>query len=155
MITVNSASELKPLVGDTLGYSDWTSLPADKIAAFGSLTGDEHWVHVDRERARHDGPFGDVIAHGFYALSLVTGLANQCYQIHNAQRWTNYGLDRVRFTAPVLPDDLVRLKLSLKDLSLSDSGAKLVLTCELEKQGSPRPAFVADWIVLVSEGETE
>ena len=101
--------------------------------------------------ASAEGPFGDVIAHGFLLLSLVTGLANQCYDVQDAQRWTNYGLDRVRFTAPVTPSDSVRLVLTLREMNRTPTGFRLVLGCELELKGSARPAMVADWIVLITE----
>lgn len=153
MIAVTSARELTDKVGQVLGHSEWLTLPADRIAAFGAITGDEHWIHVDRERARAEGPFGDVLAHGFLLLGLVTGLANQCYSVADAVRWTNYGLDRVRFTAPVTPSSEVRLALTLKSLDVSQDGARLVLGCELELRDSSRPAMVADWIVLIAEGE--
>lgn len=154
MITVDSAGELTERVGTLLGRSAWVKLPAERIAAFGALTGDEHWVHVDRERARADGPFGDVLAHGFLLLSLVTGLANECYAVRGAERWTNYGLDRVRFTSPVTPADSIRLALTLDSLEVTATGFRLVLGCVLEREGSDRPAMVADWIVLITEGDT-
>lgn len=152
MIVVESARELSDRVGTLLGYSEWVQLSAERIAAFGAVTGDEHWVHVDQERARRDSPFGDVLAHGFLLLSLVTGFANQCYEVRAAERWTNYGLDRVRFTSPVVPADLVRLALRLESLEETASGFRLVLGCVLELKGSERPAMVADWIVLITEG---
>ena len=153
MIAVTSARDLTDHVGSLLGHSEWVSLPAERIAAFGAVTGDEHWIHVDQERARAEGHFGDVLAHGFLLLSLVTGLASECYTVADAVRWTNYGLERVRFTAPVTPSSAVRLALTLKSLDVSEGGARLVLGCELELKESPRPAMVADWIVLISEGE--
>jgi acyl dehydratase len=153
MITVRSARDLEDRVGTELGQSEWATLDAALISSFGALTGDEHWMHVDRERARADGPFGDVIAHGFLLLSLVTGLANQCYAVENARRWTNYGLDRVRFTAPVTPSDAVRLSLTLTSIEVSGTGFRLVLGCRLDLRGSSRPAMVADWIVLIDEGD--
>ncbi|WP_448808481.1 MaoC/PaaZ C-terminal domain-containing protein [Agromyces bauzanensis] len=152
MITVDSARELTGRVGSLLGHSDWVQLPAERIAAFGALTGDEHWVHVDRERAREESPFGDLLAHGFLLLSLVTGLSNQCYTVRAAERWTNHGLDRVRFTSPVTPADAVRLALTLNSLEETTTGFRLVLGCVLERKGSDRPAMVADWIVLITEG---
>ncbi|EME18735.1 enoyl-CoA hydratase [Rhodococcus erythropolis] len=153
MIEVDSARDLSDRVGTLLGRSEWVNLPADTIKVFGAITRDEHWIHVDRARAAEEGPFGDVIAHGFFLLSLVTGLGNQCYVVRNAQRWTNYGLDRVRFTAPVTPDDSVRLAMKLESLDETASGYRLVLECELELKDSPRPALVARWIVLVTEKE--
>lgn len=154
MIVVDSAGELRERVGSVLGESSWVTVPAERIAAFGKLTGDEHWIHVDRPRAKTDGPFGDVLAHGFLLLSLVTGLANECYAVRRAQRWTNYGLDRVRFTAPVTPADSLRLRLTLDSLEETTTGYRLVLGCILERKGSDRPAMIADWIVLITEGDS-
>jgi len=153
MITVSTVAELDPLVGTQLGTSSWVTLSAADIAAFAELTGDRHWLHTDRQRAQADAPFGDVIAHGFLVLSLVTGLANECYGIGSAERWVNYGLERVRFTAPLLPDTPVRLRLALRDLQRRDSSpARLTLACTVEKEDGSA-VMVADWIVLVVEGE--
>lgn len=152
MIAFTSAAELEPHVGTVLGTSDWTTVASDAIAHFGRLTDDEHWIHVDRERAAREGPFGDVIAHGFLLLSLTTGLANQIYSVANATQWTNYGLDRVRFTAPVVAGSRVRLQLSLTDWTPTSTGYRIVLGCELQLEDSPRPALVSDWIVLIVEG---
>jgi acyl dehydratase len=151
VIAVGSAAELESRVGELLGTSDWHELSYQEIAGFGAITGDTHWIHVDRERARSEGPFGDVIAHGFLLLSLMTGLGNECYAIERATRWTNYGLDRVRFTAPVTPSDAVRLALTLQAMEVTDTGVKLTLGCELQVRGKPRPALVANWLVLVAE----
>lgn len=153
MITVTTVAELEPRIGSELGSSGWTRLSAQQIAAFGELTGDRHWAHTDRVRAAQESPFGDVIAHGFLILSLVTGLANECYEITGADRWVNYGLDRVRFTAPLLPDVAVRLRLVLRELELPESRpARLTLGCTIEDESGAR-VMVADWIVLVVEGE--
>ena len=152
MIALTSAAELEPHVGTVLGTSTWTTVAPEDIAQFGRLTRDEHWIHVDQERAAREGPFGDVIAHGFLLLSLTTGLANEVYSVANAIHWTNYGLDRVRFTAPVVAGSRVRLKLSLAEWAATPTGYRIVLGCELELEDSPRPALVADWIVLITEG---
>lgn len=153
MKAVTSATELEQAVGSVLGESEWVKITAEDIAEFGRLTGDRHWMHVDRNRAASEGPFGDVIAHGFFLLALVTGLANECYSVANATRWTNYGLDRVRFTAPVVAGRSVRLKTELKEFSGTTAATRIVLSLELELEGSDRPALVADWIVLVAEDD--
>ncbi|WP_415394246.1 MaoC family dehydratase (plasmid) [Rhodococcus globerulus] len=152
MLVVDSVSDLAPNVGTVLGRSDWVPLRPELIASFGEVTGDEHWMHVDRDRAREESPFGDVIAHGFLLLSLVTGLGNQCYDVRRVRQWTNYGLERVRFTAPVTASDSVRLVMTLDELIPTATGAKLILGCELELENSSRPAMVAQWIVLTAEG---
>ncbi|MGP3535652.1 MaoC/PaaZ C-terminal domain-containing protein [Microbacterium sp. RD1] len=152
MITVSTVAELEPLVGTELGISSSVTLSTGDIAAFAELTGDRHWLHIDRVRAAAEAPFGDVIAHGFFVLSLVTGLANECYAIERAERWVNYGLERVRFTAPLLPEVPVRLRLVLRDLSRPvGSPARLTLACTVEKEDGAA-VMIADWVVLVVEG---
>lgn len=151
MISVDSAGELSAHVGSLLGRSDWYVISGERIAQFGDLTGDRHWMHTDRGRARSEGPFGDVIAHGFFLLSLVTGLGNACYEITAASRWINYGLDRVRFTSPVVAGQAIRLALTLNAVEATQGGHRLNLGCELELQGCARPALVADWLVQVEE----
>lgn len=151
MITVSTVAELDPLIGTELGTSSWATLSARDIAAFAELTGDRHWLHTDRDRAKAEAPFGDAIAHGFLVLALLTGLANECYAIERAERWVNYGLERVRFTAPVLPDVPIRLRLALRDLQRRGSApARLTLGCTVEKEDGA-PVMIADWVVLVVE----
>jgi acyl dehydratase len=153
VITVDRTQELATHVDQELGISDWVRLDAADIAAFGRLTGDMHWVHMDGERARCETPFGGTIAHGFLVLSLITGLANQCYAVRSASRWLNYGLDRVRFTAVVVAGSRVRLRLRLLALEPQKAGTRLRLGCAIELEGSERPAAVCEWICVAFEGE--
>lgn len=159
MITVDRADELAAHVGAELGVSGWISLSEADIATFAAVTGDEHWLHTDPPRAARDAPFGGVIAHGFLALSLVTALSKQCYEVRSAVRWLNYGLDRIRFTAPLRPGQAVRLRLSLTDVQTDIQAApeatRLTLHCVLETEASTVPVLVAEWIVLVFEPEPE
>ena len=148
MITVDRVSDLAPYVGQELGVSDWVRIDADAIRTFGQVTGDTHWVHMDAERARQETPFGGPIVHGFFVLSLITGLGNQCYSVRRASRWLNYGLDRVRFTAIVAAGSRVRLRLNLIELEAQRAGTRLRLGCTIELEGSERPAAVCDWICI-------
>jgi len=155
VITVDRAGRLAARVGGELGVSDWISLSEADIATFAAVTGDEHWLHTDPPRAARAAPFGGVIAHGFLALSLVTALSKQCYEVRSAVRWLNYGLDRIRFTAPLRPDQAVRLRLSLTDIQAAPDATRLTLHCVLETEASTIPVLVAEWIVLVFESERE
>lgn len=154
MIEVDRAGDLKPFVGEELGVSDWTTIDRQMITTFGRVTGDSHWVHMDDERAKRDTPFGGVISHGFLVLSLVTGLSAQCFTIRTAQRWFNYGIERVRFTGLVKPGARLRLRMSLAGASEQAGGTRLHLGCTLEMEGSERPAAVCEWLCIVFDGET-
>lgn len=154
MIEVDRAVELMPFVDKELGVSDWTTIDRQMITSFGRVTGDTHWVHMDDERAKLDTPFGGVIAHGFLVLSLVTALSTQCFKIRTAQRWFNYGLERVRFTAPVTPGARLRMRLSLAGAGEQAGGTRLQMGCTIEMEGSERPAAVCEWICIVFDGET-
>jgi acyl dehydratase len=151
VITVARAEQLADHVGHELGVSDWISLSEQDIERFASVTRDRHWVHTDPERAARQTPFGGVIAHGFLVLALVTDLFGQCLDVRAATRWLNYGLDRVRFTAPVRPGDALRLRLGLAALELGAPSSRLDLDCTLELEGGDRPALVARWIAVAVE----
>ncbi|MCP9955609.1 MaoC/PaaZ C-terminal domain-containing protein [Actinomadura madurae] len=151
-LAVDRATDLRTHVGTEIGVSGWASLEQDDVLGFAELTHDGHWIHTDPVRARAEAGLSGLLAHGFLMLSTVTALANQCYTIAKATRWTNYGLERVRFTAPVLPGDEFRLRLTL-DAVAAGPGAttRLDLRCLLERRASERPAMAAVWIVLVEE----
>ncbi|MGY3547450.1 MaoC family dehydratase [Bradyrhizobium sp. USDA 4469] len=152
MITVGAGSDLASYVGKTLGVSDWVTLDLQALRDFGRLTGDQHWVHTDPDRAAREMPGGEVIAHGFLLLSLITNLSHQIYTVSNAKRWINYGIDRLRFTAPVTPRDRVRLEITLANLEpLRPDATRLTLNCRLDVEGHDRPALVAHWIVIAYE----
>jgi acyl dehydratase len=148
--TVEYAAELESRVGDELGVSDWRTLHFEDFVAFGAISGDQHWIHTDRERARRETPFGDAIAQGFLTLSLVTALSSQCFEIRQKDRSLNYGLEHVRFTSPVKPDERVRLRLKLGGFTKMEPGVnRLTLSCVLEIEGKTKPACVADWLSVV------
>ena len=151
-VTVDSVAELGPYVGRELGVSGWTTLQESDVLDFGALTRDHHWIHSEPERARAEAGLPGVLAHGFLVLALLTGLGNECYSIRRARRWTNYGMDTLRFTAPVLPGDEIRLRMTLKGMSAGPGATtRLDLGCEVERRDGDRPALVATWIVLVEE----
>ena len=94
------ATELKSMVGEQIGTSEWVTIEQDRIDKFAEATGDHQWIHVDPERAK-DGPFGSTIAHGFLTLSLIPALAWEVYTIEGARLSINYGLNKLRFITPV------------------------------------------------------
>ncbi len=154
MIEVDHPEELRPFVGQELGVSQWRSLSLEDLRDFGAITGDEHWIHTDPERAAREAPYGGVIAHGFLLLSLVIGMAQEVYAVRGAKSWLNYGLDKVRFTNPVTLADALRLRVALVELEQQPrGGTRLKLALTLEIEGKPRPALVADWISIAYTGD--
>jgi acyl dehydratase len=154
MFVVDTAADLSRHVGQGLGVSDWLTLSESDVLGFAEVTRDRHWVHSDPVRAARETEYGGVLAQGFLVLSLVTDLTNQCLTIRGAKRWLNYGLERVRFLAPVVPGDRLRLKLTLDSLQASPAGTRLGLNCELERDGATKPVMVAAWIVIVIEEDS-
>src|SRR5262249_41062433 len=114
MLSVEKPKDLAPYVGQKLGTSDWVLVDQAMIDAFAEVTGDQEWFHVDPERAQHEMPGGSTIAHGFLTLSLVARMSSMIYQIRSRQRGVNYGMNRLRFTAPVPAGSRIRLHETLK-----------------------------------------
>jgi acyl dehydratase len=137
---------LKEAVGKQLGKSDWLEIDQQRIDQFAEATGDQQWIHVDPERARH-GPFGKTIAHGYLTLSLVSLFLSQIVEVRGVSMGVNYGTDRVRFTAPVPVGSRVRGSGELIEAEEVKGGAvqaKIRVTVEIE--GHERPACVVDTI---------
>jgi acyl dehydratase len=151
MIEIERPFELEQLVGQELGVSEWLSVTEANILAFAGVTRDRHWVHTNPDRARKETSFGGVLAHGFLTLSLATNMLNECLLIGTADRWVNYGIDRLRFLNPVVPGNRLRLRANLGAYAAVKNGARLSLACTMEIEAVAKPAFTADWTVLVFE----
>ena len=137
--------------GRELGASDWVALEQDRIDAFAACTGDRQWIHVDVERARRESPFGGPIAHGYLTLSLVAAMIMELGAIpDDAATGLNYGLDKVRFIAPVKAGSRVRARAKLRAAEpQGDAGMLLRLDCTLEIEGEAKPALVAELLCLL------
>src|SRR5262245_28049881 len=151
MLSVERPVDLVPYVGRDLGTSDWVLVDQAMIDAFGKVTGDMSWFHVDPERARSEMPGGRTIAHGFLTLSLFARMSATIFQIRGSRRGVNYGLNRLRFTAPVPAGARVRLHQTLKAAEPIEGGVRLTLDCTVEIENEPRPAMIAESIVLALE----
>ena len=136
-------ASLQPLVGQLLGTSPWVTVDQRRIDLFAEATGDHQWIHLDAERAAA-GPFGTTIAHGFLTLSLLPELAAKAMQVDDVKMGVNYGLNRVRFTAPVPSGSRLRGLLRLKAYEPIDGGAQLTLEVTMEREGSAKPVCVAE-----------
>lgn len=148
MRVFTGADELRAAAGEELGVSDWLTIEQKRIDAFADATGDHQWIHVDPQRAA-GGPFGTTIAHGFLTLSLLPHLVSQVYRVDGAAMGINYGLNRVRFPAPVPVDTKVRASAELAEVTDVQGGLQLVLRVALQVEGSDKPGCVADWVTRV------
>jgi acyl dehydratase len=148
MLTVERPADMKALVGQDLGASEWVTIDQAMINKFADATGDHQWIHVDEARAKAEMPGGKTIAHGFLTLSLVAGLGGQTHEITKRSRGINYGSNKVRFTAPVPVGSRVRLKQKLLKVEDIEGGVRLYYESQMEIEGSAKPALVAETIAL-------
>ena len=139
---------LSEWVGKELAVSDWFELTQDRIQQFAEATDDRQWIHVDRERAQRQSPYGTTIAHGFLTLSLLSHLMKQVVRIEGGLRLTiNYGLNRVRFPSPVPAGSKVRARFTVQSAKDVAGALEVVFLVTVEVQGAAKPGCVAEWIV--------
>jgi acyl dehydratase len=131
--------------GTHLGASEWVTIDQTMIDTFADATGDHQWIHVDAERAAQS-PFGSTIAHGFLTLSLLPRLAQEVYRVDGVRMAVNYGLDKVRFVAPVPVGSRVRVSTTLRRTEEAGGGLRVFLESTVELEGSEKPACVAQTI---------
>ena len=135
--------------GQELGVSGWREVQQDEVTAFARLTGDEQWIHVDPERAR-GGPFGTTVQHGFFTLSLSTGLLDEVLRVDDVGMVLNQGLDRVRFTAPLKVGARTRMRVSISEAEPKGDSARVVYHLVYEVDGQEKPCCVADLVFRYS-----
>lgn len=135
-------------VGKHLGYSDWHTITQSQIDLFADATGDHQWIHVDAYRAAA-GPYGRTIAHGYLTLSLVPILVQQIYKVTGLSMQVNYGVDKLRFPAPVPVDSRIRAGAELITVERDKKGARATVRVTVEVEGADRPACVVDTIALM------
>ena len=146
MEIIASVDELRAAIGKELGPGEWFAVEQSRIDGFADDTEDHQWIHVDPERAK-DGPFGTTVAHGFLTLSLVPHLANGVRKLENTRMGINYGLDKVRFPAPVPVGSQVRASVVVTDVTdLPDGGVQMVNRVTVELESSEKPACVAEMV---------
>lgn len=135
--------DLPTLAGKDLGYSRWVEVTQDMINTFATLTGDEQWIHVDVERAKA-GPFGTTIAHGFFILSSATGRLYELLEVEGTSQILNYGLNRVRYTAPTPVGSRVRMNLKVPAVEEVRGGYQVTFGLTFEREGQEKPVCVAE-----------
>jgi acyl dehydratase len=144
MRTFDKISDMQTLVGQEVGVSEWIAITQEKIDQFAQATGDHQWIHVDVERA-NAGPFGGPIAHGFLTLSLIPKFFQTSFTIRNSGMGVNYGLNKVRFTAPVPVGSRLRGHLKLLACEpIEKDGIQMTWLVTVEREGSERPVCVAE-----------
>ena len=151
MRTITGIEELKKAEGETLGTSGWREVTQEDIDAFADVTGDHQWIHVDPERAK-DTPFGGTIAHGYYTLSLAPALSEEIFAVEGVAFGVNYGLNKVRFPAPLPVGGKVRMTAKVAGVEDIQGGAQLTLELTFEHEGSEKPVCVAESLARVYAG---
>ena len=144
-VTVNGIGELRALMGQEVGPTDWQDVSQQDIDDFARLSGDDQWIHVDVERAKTESPFGTTVAHGNLTLSMIDGLRRDLIESRGFKLGVNYGWNKVRFPAPV-PTGF-RVRASVEVLSVDDVGDgwwQVVQRWTVEVEGNEKPACVAE-----------
>jgi acyl dehydratase len=150
MRTITGLDGLRQAEGEVLGTSDWHEVTQDAIDDFADVTGDHQWIHVDPERAK-DTPFGGTIAHGYFTLSLAPKLTSEIFAMDGFAFAVNYGLNKVRFPAPLPVGSKVRAQARVVKLEDVPGGAQMTLELTFEREGGEKPVCVAETLVRVYE----
>jgi acyl dehydratase len=144
MSTTTTMAQLPGLIGAELGTSDWHEVTQEHVNQFADATGDHQWIHVDVERAKAESPFGGPIAHGYLTLSLLAPLSSQVLAVTDTVMGVNYGLNKVRFPAPVPVGAKVRLSATLKQVEEVAGGLQVTLSAVIEREGGDKPVCIAE-----------
>jgi acyl dehydratase len=148
MRTITGLEELRQAEGEDLGTSGWHEVTQRDVDAFADVTGDHQWIHVDPERARTS-PFGGTIVHGYYTLSLEPALSDQIFELRGFAFVVNYGLNRVRFPAPLPVGSRVRLRARVAAFEEVAGGAQITTELTFEREGGDKPVCVAEALARV------
>ena len=140
-----SVTQLRSRVGEEVGVSPWLAIDQARIDRFAEAIDDPQWIHVDPVRAK-SGPFGTTIAHGFLTLSLLSHLIESTFAFDDRKMGVNYGLNKVRFTAPVPVGSRVRAHFVLGSWERKDDMIQTIWNVTIEREGSDKPVLVAEWI---------
>ena len=146
MLELASLRDLKDRVGEEVVVSNWLEMTQERINGFAEATGDHQWIHVDPERARRESPFGVPIAHGFLTLSLLSKFLSESVRFSQSKMGVNYGINRLRFTAPVPVGARIRARLTVKRLEELQGGVQVTWAVVLEREGSDKPCLIAEWL---------
>jgi len=146
---MSHAERVRELTGQALEPSRWVLVDQQLINLFADATFDHQWIHTDPERAEKESPFGATVAHGMLTVSLAPRLALEVLELLDARLIINYGLNRVRFPAPVKAGTRVRLHLTVAEVNDVKGGVRATLQAELEAEGADRPVCVAEFLLQI------
>lgn len=147
MRDIATLRELSALIGTEVAVSDWIGITQERVNTFADATSDHQWIHVDVERCKRESPFGGPVAHGFLTLSLLPAMFENAIRMLDVKMALNYGLNKVRFPAPVPVGGRLRARLTLASVEAIEGGAQLVWSVVVECEGSPRPVCVAEFVM--------
>lgn len=147
MREIHSLAELKFLLGRQVALSEWMLIDQERVNLFADATGDRQWIHLDAERSGNETSFGGTIAHGFLTLSLIPMMMESVIHMSDVKMALNYGMNKLRFPAPLPVGSRVRARISLLDVEdLDDNGAQLIWQVAVEREGGEKPVCVAELI---------
>jgi len=146
-LVVPAPQELGKFIGRELAVSESLEITQERIQQFAEATGDRQWIHTDAERAGKESPYGGTIAHGFLTLSLISRMMEQAVRVQGVRLAVNYGLNRVRFPAPVRAGSKIRARFHLHSLKDVGGGVEAVYGVTVEVEGEQKPCCVAEWMV--------
>jgi len=151
MLTLSGIDEVRAHVGQELGVSEWHEVTQEAINQFADVTGDHQWIHVDVERARET-PFGGTIAHGYYTLSLAPMFSYELFTFEGFAFALNYGVNKVRFPAPLPVGSKVRMRAELSEVQDIPGGIQVQTTLTFEREGGEKPVCVAETLMRAYTG---
>lgn len=146
MRVIASVEELKALTGQEVAITGWVDVSQERVNMFAEATGDHQWIHLDVERSRKESPYRGTIAHGFLTLSLLPMLMESAVSMPNCKMGVNYGLNKVRFPAPVPVGSRVRARMALLEVEDIEGGAQITWKVTIERDGGDKPVCVAESI---------
>jgi acyl dehydratase len=142
-----TVDRLRDYLGQELACTQWVAVTQEQIASFAAVTGDRQWIHVDGARARRESPYRNTVAHGFLTLAMLSGLFSGALAVQGASLCINYGLNRVRFPAPVLAGSRIRARFVLNSLTEASGAIEAVFAATVECEHISKPVCVAEWII--------
>jgi len=151
MLTLSGIDEVRANVGKELGVSDWHEVTQEAINQFADVTGDHQWIHVDVERAKET-PFGGTIAHGYYTLALAPMFSYELFTFEGFAFALNYGVNKVRFPAPLPVGSKVRMRAVLSEVQDIPGGIQVQTTLTFEREGGEKPVCVAETLMRAYTG---
>jgi acyl dehydratase len=147
-LEVETLLSITEFVGREIGVTDWLLMTQERIDRFAETTEDRQWIHIDRDRAQKESPYGTTIAHGFLTLSLLSHFMKQAIQFRSGVRVAiNYGLNRVRFPAPVPAGSKIRARIALLSAKQLPDGLEANFSVAVEAENSDKPCCVAEWVI--------